>query len=257
MHHIIRCLSAVGAALVAAAGLSLATSATAGASVNGHVTYTTTTAGYQVRSATDFNDVRATVTFPFITGATSQVNLLLQHAPGAGPTAMLSLVYNGGRSNEWTLKWGYSATSATPALQVVTPLVEVTNNPTYVEIYYSTGSRQIVFLTGTESHSVVVHRVTGVRGQFSAPAVEVASLYQKASTLPVSAQQAAFTRVGVTQLLSPGNPSSPTRRLTLRAVSLDTIKATVSGKPPTSANPLTLVPYPPGTGSAFQVVAVD
>jgi hypothetical protein len=68
-------------------------------------------------------NVRATVTFPFITGATSQVNLLLQHARGTGPAAELSLVYNGGRSNEWTLKWGYSATSAKPALHTVIPLV--------------------------------------------------------------------------------------------------------------------------------------
>jgi hypothetical protein len=256
MHRIIGGLPAVAAAMVAAAGLSLATSATAGASVNGHVSYTTTTAGYQVNSAQDFNDVRATVTFPFITGATSQVDLLLQHASGAGPTAQLSLTYNGGRSNEWTLKWGYSATSTAPALQTVIPLTEVTNDPTYVEIYYSTSSHQIVFLTGTEGHTVVVHRVTGVHGQFSAPAVEVASLYQSASTLPVGAQQASFTRVGVTELLSPRNPSSPTRRLTFSAVSLDTIEATASGKPPTSASPLSLVPYPLGAGSAFPVVAV-
>jgi hypothetical protein len=41
---------------------------------------------------------------------------------------------------------------------------------------YSTKSHQIVFLAGTEGHPDVAHRVAGVHGQFSAPAVEVASL---------------------------------------------------------------------------------
>jgi hypothetical protein len=198
MDHVIRGLPAVAAALIAVAGLGLGMPAGAGASVNGQVVYTTATAGYQVHGASAFNDVRATVAFPFITGATSQASLLLRHGPGAGPAAELSFVCNGGRSNEWTLMWGYSATSAPPA-----------------------------------------------------------SLSQPAAALPRGARQAAFSRVGICQLLSPANPSSPTRRLTLGAVSLDTLKATVTGKPPASANPLTLVPYPLGAGSAFQVVAVD
>jgi hypothetical protein len=257
MDRVIRGLPAVAAALIAVAGLGLGMPAGAGASVNGQVIYTTATAGYQVHGASAFNDVRATVTFPFITGATSQASLLLRHGPGAGPAAELSFVYNGGRSNEWTLMWGYSATSAPPALHAVIPLVEVANTPAYVEIHYSTKARQVVFLSGTESHPVVVQRVSGVNARFSAPVVEMSSLSQPAATLPRGAQQAAFSRVGICQLLSPANPSSPTRRLTLGAVSLDTLKATVTGKPPTSANPLTLVPYPLGAGSAFQVVAVD
>lgn len=257
MNRVLRRLLAMAAALVTAAGLSLGTSIMARASVNGNIIYTTTAAGYQVHSAKAFNDVRATVTFPFITGATSQVNLLLQNSPNAAPTAELSLVYNGGYSNEWTLNWGYSATSTTPALHTVMPLVQVTNNAIYLEIHYSTKSHQIVFFAGTEGHNVVRHRVSGVHSQFSAPIVEVASLYQPADTLPAGAEQASFSRVGVTELLNPGNPSSPTKRLTLAAESLDTFQATVSGQPPTPANPLTLVPKPPHAGSAFRVVATD
>jgi hypothetical protein len=71
---------------------------------------------------------------------------------------------------------------------------------------YGTKSHQIVFLAGTEGHPDVAHRVAGVHGQFSAPAVEVASLYPPADKLPIGAQQAAFSRVGVTQLLRPRQP---------------------------------------------------
>ena len=60
---------------------------------------------------------------------------------------------------------------------------------------------------------------------------------------------------GVTEVLNPRNPSSPTKRLTLAAESLDTFEATVSGQPPAPANPLTLVPSRPRAGSAFHVVA--
>lgn len=257
MNRAIRRLLAIATALATAAGLSLGTSIMVSANVNGHVIYTTTAAGYQVHSAKAFNDVRATVTFPFITGATSQVNLLLQHTRGAAPTAELSLVYNGGRSNEWTLKWGFSPTSTTPALHTVMPRVEVTNSPVYLEIHYSTKSHQIVFSAGSERHPVVRHTVSGVHGQFSAPIVEVASVYQLADTLPAGAEQASFSRVGVTELLNPGNPSSPTKPLTLAAESLDTFEATVSGQPPMPANPLTLVPSRPQAGSAFQVIAPD
>ena len=140
----------------------------------------------------------------------------------------------------------------------VIPLAEVTNGAFYLEIHYSTGTHQIVFVAGpSERGSTVRHRVPGAYGKFSAPAVEVASIYQPASALPIGALQASFSQVGVSQLLNPRNPSSPAKRLTLNAESLNTVEATVSGQAPTAGNPLTLVPSRLGAGSAFTVTAVD
>jgi hypothetical protein len=247
MHLRIHRPAVLGAAAAAALALSLGPATAADAGVTGPVTYTTTTAGYQVRGTQAFNDLRATVTFPFIFDALSQVNLLLQGTAGAGPTAELSFVYNGGNSNEWTLNWGYSATSATPALHVVTPRQEVTNSPFYLEIHYSTKTHEVAFLGGDESDPTVMARVTGVTGRFAAPAVEVVD------SDPAQGLQASFTRVGVTELLRPASLASPTRRLSLAAESLRQLTATQSGKPPAPGNKAVLVPSKLGSGSGFTV----
>lgn len=246
---------AVLASLVAGVlALSLGTAGVAGAGVTKTI-YTTDTAGYQVSGTHAYNDVRSTVTFEFITGATSQVNLLLKGASRAGPTAQLSLTFNGGFSNEWTLKWGYSATGAVPKLSTVIPLVLVTDAPTFVEIHYSTKTRQLVFLAGSEKSPTVVERVSGVRAQFTAPAIEVQN--ESANSLPIGARQAQFTRAGLTQLLNPASPGSPTKRLGLSAASLTDIWATSTGQPPTPDNPPTLVPSSLGAGSGFTVEATS
>src|ERR1700729_940300 len=117
MYLRIRGPGVLGSIAAAAVALSLGTSLPASAGVSGGPSYSATTTGFRAQpgvggSATAFNDVRATVTFPFITGARSQVNLLLQAEGGAGAAAELSLVYDGGLSNTWTLEWGYSPTGA-------------------------------------------------------------------------------------------------------------------------------------------------
>jgi hypothetical protein len=258
MYRKIRRPVMLGAIAASAVALSLGCALPANAGGFGAPSYSATTTGFQVtpgtRPAQAFNDVRATVTFPFITGARSQVNLLLQAANGAGAAAELSLVYNGGTSNEWTLKWGYSP-AGVPRLSAVIPLTQVTNSPIYLEIHYSTESHELAFLAGSENAPTVRARVSGVHGTFSAPAAEVASITQRADTLPAGALQATLTRVGVTQLLSPGNPSSPTRRFSLDAEFLHEVLATVSGEMATSSNPLTLALSDFGAGSRFTVTA--
>jgi hypothetical protein len=259
MNRKIRTPAMLGSIAATAVALSLGTSLPASAGGFGAPSYSATTTGYQVTPGTGpaqaFNDVRATVTFPFITGARSQVNLLLQAAGGEGAAAELSLVYNGGASNTWTLKWGYSPTGV-PRLSAAVPLTQVTNSPFYLEIHYSTKSHELAFLAGRENAPAVRARVSGVHGTFSAPATEVASITQRADTLPAGALQATVTRVGVTQLLSPGDPSSPTRRLSLDAELLHEIVATVSGEMATPSNPQTLAGSDFGAGSRFTVTAI-
>lgn len=261
MNHRIRRPAVLGSIAAAAVALSLGTSLPANAGVSGGPSYSATTTGFQVGPALAgfarvFNDVRATVTFPFITGARSQVNLLLQATGGAGPTAELSLVYDGGLTNTWTLEWGYSPTGAAPTLSSAVPLTRVTNSPFYLEIHYSTKSHELAFLAGSENAPTVRARITGVHATFLSPAAEVASLTQKADTLPAGAPQATLTRIGVTQLLSPGIPSGPTRRLPFDAVNLHEILATVSGEMAVPGNPVTLGDSGFGAGSQFTVVAL-
>jgi hypothetical protein len=243
----------------AATALSLGTAAPASANVTGALGYSATTCGYQVNSALSgqaFNDVRATVTFPFVTGGRTQANLILQGASGAGPTAELSLVYNGGSSNVWTLSWGYSS-SGRPALSVAIPVTLVTNSPFYLEIHYSTAGHELVFLAGREGAPVVRERVSGVSATFGAPAAQVASVAQPADTLPVGAPEGLFSRVGVTRLLSPADPASPTQRLTFAAEPLHETLATVSGQMVAPGNLPTLSPTSLGAGSQFHVTATD
>jgi hypothetical protein len=259
MNRRIRGPAMLGSVAATAVALSLATSLPASAGVFGAPSYSATTTGVQVTPgfgpAQAFNDVRATVTFPFITGARSQVNLLLQAANGEGAAAELSLVYDGGLSNTWTLEWGYSPTGVPARLSAAIPLTQVTNSPFYLEIHYSTKSHELAFLAGSENAPTVRAHISGVHGTFSAPAAEVASISQRADTLPAGALQATLTRIGVTQLLRPANPSSPTRRLSLNAELLHEIVATVSGEMATPANPQTLEGSGLGAGSRFTVVA--
>jgi hypothetical protein len=242
----------------AAVALSVGSAVPANAGVFGAPSFSATTTGYQVTpgtgSAQAFNDVRATVTFPFITGARSQVNLLLQAANGAGAAAELSLVYDGGTSNEWTLKWGYSPTGR-PRLSAAIPLTQVTNSPFYLEIHYSTKSHVLAFLAGRENAPAARAQVSGVHGTFSSPAVEVASLTQRADTLPAGALQATMTRIGITQLLRPASPSSPTRRLSFGAELLHQVVATKSGHMAVPGNPVTLSSSELGAGSRFSIYA--
>jgi hypothetical protein len=121
MHRMIRGPAALGLATAAALALGLGTATAAGAGVTGPVTYTTTTAGYQVRGAQAVNDVRTTVVFP-------------------------------------------------------------------------------------------------------SPAVEVVD------AVPLDGVQASFSRVGLTRLLDPASPSSPTRQLTLAAESLAEFMGTQTGE---------------------------
>lgn len=99
--------------------------------------------------------------------------------------------------------------------------------------------------------------VSGVRATFGAPAAQVASLAQPADTLPAPAPQAIFSRVGVTRLLSPQDPSSPTQRLPFAAEPLHETLATVSGQMAGPGNPPTLEPSAISVGSAFRVIATD
>jgi hypothetical protein len=258
MNRAIRRPAVLGSIAATAVALSLGSALPASAGVFRAPSYSATTTGYQVTRGTaspqGFNDVRATVTFPFITGARSQVNLLLQAAGGAGATAELSLAYDGGISNTWTLKWGYSP-AGLPRLSAAIPLTRVTNSPFYLEIHYSTRSHDLAFLAGRESAPTARARVSGVHGTFSAPAVQVASLTQPAETLPAGAPQVTLTRIGVTQLLRPASPSSPTRRLSFGAELLDEIVATKSGEMASPGNPVTLSNSELGAGSRFTTYA--
>jgi hypothetical protein len=258
MNRMIRSPAVLGSIAATAVALSLGSARPANAGVFGAPSYSATTTGYQVTPGTGpaqaFNDVRATVTFPFITGARSQVNLLLQAANGAGAAAELSLVYDGGISNTWTLKWGYSP-AGLPRLSAAIPIMRVTNSPFYLEIHYSTKSHELAFLAGRENSPTARARVSGVHGTFSSPAVQVASLTQPADTLPAGALQATLTRIGVTQLLRPADPSSPTRRLSFGAELLHQIVATKSGKMAAPGNPVTLSGSGLGAGSRFTTYA--
>ncbi len=127
--------------------------------------------------------------------------------------------------------------------------------PVYLEIHYSTKTHVLTFLAGREQAPVARASVAGVQGTFSAPAAEVTSLPPGAQFLPAHVTQALFTRVGVTELLQPANPSSPTKRLTLAAESLGETLATTSGLPPTVNDEVTFAPSSLGAGSQFSVAA--
>ena len=94
MNHRIRRPAVLGSIAAAAVALSLGASLPANAGVSGGPSYSATTTGFQVGPALAgfaraFNDVRATVTFPFITGARSQVNLLLEEFARAGADVVI------------------------------------------------------------------------------------------------------------------------------------------------------------------------
>jgi hypothetical protein len=199
-----RILASVTAVMMLA-GIGMGTAASASASVVTGPAYNLQLAGYQTLSAGDFNQVRATVTDE--PNSISSPGVVLADNSLNGGAYVLALLPSG-HADVDNVEYNANVTvsagiiSAPHADWVATGVTVQQGTPEYLEVYNSTRSHQIVFVTGSETAQFVAARVTNVPGQdFSAPTVgtffqSVPSTFTGIHGTP--AEQSAFTRVGVT-----------------------------------------------------------
>lgn len=247
------------ATLVLGGGAAVASASTAApAAVVSGPTYNTQLAGYQTTTTADFNQVRGTVTA--FSGAKSDPGLVLADNTQSGPAYVIALrnEHDGARTVEY-ISGTLNGTAFTPS--ELTPNWVPTNvrvadgNSEYLEVYNSTATNQIVFVSGSEANQFVIGRIHGVRHQvFSAP-----SAGNFANGVPVNAmdaakqpfEQSSFTRVGVTVPVNNHGLKTGTR-YSYATFAQDELVATNSDSVPQPNQP-SEAPTAFGVGSSFRV----
>lgn len=250
---------------------ALALPASAATAAHPHVVigqaYTKDLAGYEVtgNGLKAYNDARATFTME--PGSTSNSAVFLQESSILGgftveEALVQGTVTNGCPTDQWAIEGAAGFTAAGPltigSLNVLPGDTCVAAGvPYYLEVHYSTLHNEIAYLAGPNEFNdvnVLWENPLPFHPVFYAPAIGV---HFTAASLPTeNTPQACWTRVGLTQLLSPHALKGGTNgRLTLNAESTTEVSATVSGGSPTVSNPVYLNDTAMGTGSAFCVNA--
>jgi hypothetical protein len=267
-------LTGAAALGLALAGAGAASASPAGPATHPHVVvgqaYTSDLAGYEAtgNALKAYNDARGTFTME--PGSTSNAAVFLQESSiTGGLTVEEALVQgnvtNGCPTDQWVIE-GRTGIVSSPGPLSITSLHVLPGDtcvgagvPYYMEVHFSTLHQEIAYLAGPNEFNNV-----NVLAEFSLPSFIHPTFYAPAigvhftaTSLPTeNTPQACFTRVGLTQLLSPHAAAGGTNgRLTLNAESTTEVSATVSGLPPTVTNPIYLNDTAMATGSAFCVNA--
>jgi hypothetical protein len=266
-------LAASGLATVALLGSSAA--ANAAATINGPFP-NIGEAGYQVQSAVQFNEVRATIHVP--AGSTTSSFIALQQTVNGGKTYAIGLYADAAGNFILAVVEGITVNTATGVplpVSVIAPHIiplptlgapagtplfsNQTGGSYYVELHYSTKESLVQYIAGPTETDAAVLNVAPDLGftfneAFHAPAVE--TLNFGGINLPISTPQASFTRVGLTEPAGWNTGGIAGTRVTFDYFALDEAEATGNGGGITIGNPATLLPSPalPGVGSAFGVI---
>lgn len=244
-------------------------------------------AGYQIHSAVPFNEVRTTITIP--AGASTSSFIALQNTVNGGTTFAEGLYFDAANGNYYLM--GVAGIDVNAQTGVPLPIAVIQANlvpiPTlgapicitgpacfdgvsplfsnqtggsyYVELHYSTKRHLVQYIAGpTETDNAVLdidHNIgLSFDGTLNAPAIE--TLNFGGINLPVTHQEASFTRSGITEPAGHNVGGIAGTRVTFDFFATDEAIATGNGGPATIGNPVTLKPSPalPGVGSAFGVI---